>query len=83
MRALIHRIHAGPYPLTEFLVKLHGYRDEDLRKASAAKAVRRYGIKKEHAAGYIRLAQQMRGIVAKNETTRRVCKAGGQRGTHP
>lgn len=52
----------GGFPLSNFLVKLLGYGDDDLAKADAKKAARLYGINQEHAAGYIRLEQQRRGL---------------------
>ena len=49
-------------PLTNFLLKLMGYGDADVKKADPKKAAKLYGINEEHAAGYIRLELQSRGL---------------------
>ena len=49
-------------PLTDFLCKLMKYKDADVAKADPDKAAAHYGISRDHAAGYIRLEKQQRGI---------------------
>lgn len=49
--------------LTRFLVKLMTYKNEDVLKADPKKAAKLYGISKDHAAGYIALEKQTRGLV--------------------
>jgi hypothetical protein len=57
------RPNRSEFPLTRFLGMLLCYSDDKLRNASPGKAARHYGISPEHAAGYIRLFRENRGLV--------------------
>lgn len=52
----------GGLPLTNFLCKLMDYSNADLAKADAKKAAKLYGIKLEHAQGYIDVERQLRNV---------------------
>lgn len=69
----------GRLPLTQFLIKLLSYGDEDLMKANAGKAASVYGVSKEHAAGYIRLEIERRGLSGKGKSRGRVHNAPAKR----
>lgn len=56
-------IYRGKFPLDEMCDKLRSYTDGNLMKANARKASDRYGVREEHAAGYIRLEKEARGLV--------------------
>ncbi len=49
-------------PLTQFILKLLAYTPAQLAKASADKASQHYGIRIDHAEGYLRLERQVRGM---------------------
>jgi hypothetical protein len=66
-------------PLTKFLIKLLKYKDSDLIKADASKAASVYGIDPKHAAGYIGMERERRGL--KGEAAGGLCEVGGERGT--
>jgi hypothetical protein len=51
-----------PSPLNAFLKQLNGYNMENLKNADPDKAAEHYGISRDHAAGYIRMEQERRGI---------------------
>lgn len=50
------------YGLTDFLVKLLAYKDADVEKADPVKAAEVFGISVDHAAGYIRMEKEKRGL---------------------
>lgn len=54
----------GGLPLSQFLVTLLNYTDEELRKANAKKAARVFKINEAHAEGYIRMQRELRNVGA-------------------
>lgn len=50
------------FPLTRLIGMLWCMTDQQVRDASAERAAAGYGVKWEHAAGYILLEQQTRGV---------------------
>lgn len=54
----------GKFPLTDFLVRMMGATNEQVRKAAddPEKMARHYGINVEHCRGYLRNELMMRGM---------------------
>jgi len=50
------------FGLTRMIGMLWCMTDDQVRKASPERAVDRYGVRLEHAAGYIGLERQVRGL---------------------
>lgn len=50
------------FPLTNLLCRLFTYSDDQVRQASAERAAKHYGVSLDHAAGYIRLEREGRGL---------------------